>query len=133
MGQPLWNPVQFTEEWALGAVERGELYLGCQGDEAVGTITFQYEDKTYWPDVLEGESAFFHKLAVRRSAAGSGVSKVLVNWAIEKARAEGKPYLRMDTHFERPKLRAFYESLGFECVGEKTVGEFYVALYEMRL
>ncbi len=132
-GQPLWNPEQFTQEWARGGVERGELYLGWLEAKAVGTITFQYHDKAYWPEVPEGESAFFHKLAVRRSVAGLGVSRALVAWAIEKARTEGKSYLRMDTHFERPKLRSFYESLGFQDVGEKTVGGLHLALYEMRL
>ncbi|MER3483302.1 MAG: N-acetyltransferase [Meiothermus sp.] len=132
-GQPLWNPAMFTEGWALNGVERGELYLGWQRDEAVGTITYQHEDKAYWPDVPEGESAFFHKLAVRRSAAGTGVSKALVGWAIEKARAEGKRYLRMDTHFDRPKLRAYYENLGFQYVEEKWIEPYHLALYEMRL
>jgi GNAT superfamily N-acetyltransferase len=132
-GQPLWNPAMFTEEWALSGVRRGELYLGWLEGEAVGTITFQYEDQAYWPEVPEGESAFFHKLAVRRGVAGTGVAATLIEWAIEKARAEGKRYLRMDTHFERPKLRVFYEGLGFKFVGEKTVPPLHLALYEMRL
>jgi hypothetical protein len=55
----------------------------------------------------------------------------MILWAIEKAKAAGMKYLRMDTAFDRPKLRALYESLGFEYVGEKTVGQFHVALYQM--
>jgi len=133
LGQPLWNPGIFTQDWARGGVERGELYLGWQAGEAVGTLTFQYQDTAYWPEVPLGESAFFHKLAVRRSVAGTGVARALVAWAIAKARAEGKRYLRLDTHFERPKLRAFYESLGFHYVGEKTVPPYRLALYEMPL
>lgn len=41
----------------------------------------------------------------------------MLAWAQERARAEGLAFLRLDTDFNRPKLRSFYEGLGFVCVG----------------
>lgn len=132
-GEPLWPLDSLTPEKFRPVAERGELYLAWLEGEAVGTISFQWEDQPFWPEAPAGESAFFHKLAVRRKAAGQGVAQALIAWAIEKARAAGMKYLRMDTAFERPKLRAVYEKLGFQYAGEKIVGPFHVALYELAL
>lgn len=131
--EPLWPLDSLTPEKFGPVAERGELYLAWLEGEAVGTISFQWEDKPFWPDVPAGESAFFHKVAVRRKAAGQGVAQAMIAWATEKARVAGMKYLRMDTAFERPKLRAVYEAMGFEYVGEKQVGQFHVALYELPL
>lgn len=133
IGQPLWKPEMLTEERLRPNLERGEIFLAWLGGEAVGNIFFQWEDKPFWPHLRRGESAFFHKVAVRRKVAGQGVARAMVEWAIEKARAEGAPYLRMDTHAKRPKLIRFYEELGFVFVEEKVVGGLEVALYEMKL
>jgi GNAT superfamily N-acetyltransferase len=132
-GEPLWPVEWLTPERFRSVAERGELFLAWEGSEAVGTITYQLEDKPFWPHVERGESAFFHKVAVRRRVARQGVARAMVEWAIEKARGDDLPYLRMDTHSKRPKLRAFYEELGFVYVEEKVVNGFDVALYELRL
>ncbi len=59
----------------------------------------------------------------------------MVAWAKEQAKAAGLSYLRLDTDFNRPKLRSFYERLGFTCVGEKHLTRLgyplHVALYEL--
>lgn len=132
-GEKLWEPEWLTPEKLRPVAERGELYLAWLEGEPVGTITLQWEDEPFWPDVPAGESAFFHKLAVRRGVAGHGVSRALVGWALEQARAAGKRYLRMDCAAERPKLRAFYESLGFEYHSDWWLGSFHAARYQLEL
>lgn len=132
-GEPLWKAEELRLETFEATALRGELFLAYQEGEAVGTITFQLQDKPYWPQFGYGESAFFHKLAIRRKAAGQGLAKAMVEWAIQRTQSLGISHLRMDTAFDRPKLRAFYEDLGFEYVVEKTVGFHHLALYELPL
>ncbi len=102
---------------------------------AVGTFTYQLSDLLFWPQIPAGTSAFLHKVAIRRKVAGQGVAAAMVAWAKEQAKAAGLSYLRLDTDFNRPKLRSFYERLGFTCVGEKHLTRLgyplHVALYEL--
>lgn len=132
-GEPLWQPDELPLEKFVATAERGELFLAFLEGEAVGTLTFQLEDKPFWPKLKYGESTFFHKVAVRRRVAGQGIARAMIEWAIERSRALGVSHLRMDTAFARPKLRAFYEDLGFVYAGDKMVWPHHVALYELPL
>jgi GNAT superfamily N-acetyltransferase len=93
-------------------------------------IRFQLEDRLFWPDIPQTESAFVHRLAVRRRYKGRGVSTALLQWAVERARAVGKRHLRLDCDESRPKLRALYEGFGFQLHSFRQVGSYYVARYE---
>ena len=68
------------------------------------------EDPEFWPDALKGEAAYLHKLAVRRTHAGRGVSSALIEACRHAARTQGCAKLRLDCH---PNLRGLYERLGF--------------------
>jgi GNAT superfamily N-acetyltransferase len=72
-----------------------------------------------------------HRLAVRRRYAGTGVSTAaMLRWAVERTRALGRPYLRLDCAAARPKLRAIYERFGFQHHSYAQIGAYYVARYE---
>jgi GNAT superfamily N-acetyltransferase len=58
------------------------------------------------------------------------VSSVLMRWAVERARAMGKEWLRLDCDASRPKLRQLYEGFGFQFHSFRQVGAYYVARYE---
>jgi GNAT superfamily N-acetyltransferase len=49
---------------------------------------------------------------MRRESRGAG--RRLIMWALEQARASGAIYLRLDCWAENPRLRAYYQGLGFE-------------------
>lgn len=136
-GETLWHLDELTPERFHPVAGRGELFLAYLRSRAVGTFTYQLSDPLFWPDVPAGTSAFMHKVAVRREAAGQGVAAAMVAWARVRARASGLCYLRLDTDFGRPKLRGIYERLGFTCVGEKHLTRLgyplHVALYELKL
>ena len=68
----------------------GEFLLAENDGETAGTIKFQLEDPEIWPDVPAGESAFIHRLAVRRRFAGQSVSTALLKWSVERGLAEEK-------------------------------------------
>jgi GNAT superfamily N-acetyltransferase len=80
--------------------------------------------------VREGESAFVHRMAVRREYAGGAVSTALLTWAVDRTRALGRRYLRLDCDASRPKLRLVYERFGFQYHSDRHVGPYHVARYE---
>lgn len=57
----------------------------------------------------------------------------MINSAMEECKQKGIRYLRLDTGWNRYKLCALYESMGFVQVGKKTVRERDYALYEMKI
>ncbi|NIM06305.1 MAG: GNAT family N-acetyltransferase [Armatimonadetes bacterium] len=134
LGDPMWEPEEFAPAALAGRIEAGaELYFAKVKGEPVGTMIFQWEDELFWPDVPSGESAFIHRLAVRRAVARSGVSKALIEWAKDTAKRAGRKYLRLDCDPKRPRLCAFYESAGFVFHSLREIGEYTVARYEIRL
>ena len=96
-------------------------------------MKFQLEDTEFWPDVPQTESAFVHRLAVRRRFARRGISSALLSWAVERARSLCRDYLRLDCEASRPKLRAVYERFGFVHHSDRQVGPYFVSRYQYRV
>jgi GNAT superfamily N-acetyltransferase len=132
-GQALWFPEELTPEKLMCSIDAGELYLVMVRNRPVGTVIFQLHDKTYWPDMPEGDAAYIHKIILRRSATGKGLGAQIIAWAKEKARSLGMTYLRLDTEAARAKLCALYESAGFTRHSFRQVGRHYVIRYEMEV
>jgi GNAT superfamily N-acetyltransferase len=113
VGNPMWPEEMLMPDKLQHRAEAGELYLAYWDGEAVGVFLLQWEDTFFWPEIPTGESAFVHRLAVRRSVAGQGVADAMIAWATGRARDAGMRYLRLDCDAGRPRLCAFYERLGF--------------------
>ena len=133
-GVVMWD----TGELAPGHIAseiRGGLFFVAETDgEAAGVIRFQLDDELFWPDLENpAESAFIHRLAIRRKFAGQGISTALLQWAVDRARTLGKRYLRLDCDDDRLKLKALYEQFGFRLHSHRQVGPYYVARYEYEL
>src|ERR1700722_14896828 len=73
-GQPLWRPEYLTPDKVVTAPDI-PLYLARIDGDPSGTFLLQPEDPAFWPDAKPGEALYLHKLAVRRQAAGSGLSR----------------------------------------------------------
>jgi GNAT superfamily N-acetyltransferase len=131
-GEKLWSTDDLTPEKIAGQVARGMYYLALIENEPAGCLRYQLEDKEYWDDVPHTDSAFIHRVAVRRKFAGRGIARNLIEWAKQKARADGKKYLRLDCA-DRPKLRAVYEGFGFEFHSIKEREPYRVARYQFDL
>jgi GNAT superfamily N-acetyltransferase len=113
--------------------EAGMFAVAENDGRIVGAIRFQLDDPLFWPDIDGSDSAFVHRLAVRRSHAGQGVSTALLQWAVDRAGALGKRYLRLDCDADRTRLRALYERFGFRLHSYRQVGAYYVSRYELEL
>lgn len=128
-GEPLWEEGDFPVEEVARDVEEGLYFLAESDGRVVGVVKFQLSDELFWPDVREGESAFLHRLAVRRDHAGEGVSTAILRWAVRRTARLDRRYLRLDCA-PRPKLQALYEGFGFRWHSNRQVGSFEVARYE---
>ena len=91
-------------------------------------------DPIFWPNIGKGSSLFIHKLAVKRFAAGNGISAELIAHAKAMCMDRGISALRLDCHGLIPKLHAVYERNGFVCVEGKIVyGTYSVAFYKCKV
>jgi GNAT superfamily N-acetyltransferase len=129
-GMAMWRedellPIRIAED-----VRTGLFFLAECDAKAAGTVRFQLEDKLFWPDVAQDDSAFIHRLAVRRRFAGGEISSALILWAIARTHALGRRYLRLDCEASRTRLRAVYERIGFRFHSNRQVSPYFVARYE---
>jgi GNAT superfamily N-acetyltransferase len=132
-GSVMWVEGELDEHRVRAEAEAG-MFVVAQADGAVvGAIRFQLEDQLFWPDIDGGDSAFIHRLAVRRSNAGQGISVALLQWAADRARALGKAFLRLDCDAHRTRLRELYERFGFRLHSYRQVGAYYVSRYELQI
>jgi GNAT superfamily N-acetyltransferase len=132
-GMAMWRGNELVPSRIAADIDGGLLFIAECDDEAAGVVKFQLEDRQFWPDVPESESAFVHRLAVRRRFAGGEISSALLSWAVERTRSLRRDYLRLDCEASRPKLRAVYERFGFVHHSDRQVGPYYVSRYELRV
>jgi GNAT superfamily N-acetyltransferase len=134
MGVVMWDTDELAPDRIAAEVAAGQFYLAVADEEPAGAIRFQLEDTLFWPDLPDDHtSAFVHRLVVRRRFKGQGISKALLRWAVDHARALGRSHLRLDCDKTRPKLMALYEEFGFQFHSFRQVGPYYVARYEYPL
>jgi GNAT superfamily N-acetyltransferase len=131
LGVVMWNEGELRREEIEADVVAGMYRLAEVDGVAAGAIRFQLEDRLFWPDLEDDDSAFVHRLVVRRAFKGRGVSTALLAWAVDHARASGRRWLRLDCDAERTKLRALYERCGFSLHSYRQVTSYYVARYEL--
>ena len=133
LGVVMWDEGELAAGRVAGEIAAGLFFVGEIGGEPAGTLRFQIDDRIFWPDLNGDDSAFIHRLVVRRRYRGLGVSTALMEWAVSRARAMGKRYLRLDCDASRAKLRRLYEGFGFVFHSFRQVGAYYVARYEYSL
>ena len=77
LGEIMWD----ADELAPGRVEdevaAGLFFIAEVNSDPAGVVKFQLEDRLFWPDLSQeshDDSAFIHRLAVRRRYKGLGIS-----------------------------------------------------------
>ncbi|WP_309739360.1 GNAT family N-acetyltransferase [Chamaesiphon sp. OTE_20_metabat_361] len=129
----LWQQEHISLSVIQQDIEQGLFYIACCGDIAAGVVIFQTEDLVFWPDIIQTDSTFLHRLAVRRSFAGGSVSTQIFQWAIDRTRELGRHFVRLDCVADRPRLRSVYENFGFKHHSDRQVGAYFVARYEYEI
>jgi GNAT superfamily N-acetyltransferase len=132
-GTIMWVEGELEQERVRAEAGAAMFVVGEVDGRVAGAMRFQLEDRLFWPDLDAADSAFVHRLAVRREFAGRGVSTALLAWAVDRAHALGKRFLRLDCDAERGRLRGFYERFGFRLHSYRPVGSYYVSRYELQI
>jgi GNAT superfamily N-acetyltransferase len=130
LGVVMWEAGELVPERIAREVAAGQFVIAESHGEVAGALRFQTEDLLFWPDIPQQDSAFVHRLVVKRQFKAQGISIALLRWAVDRTRTLGKQYLRLDCDESRPKLRALYEGFGFRLHSFRQVGSYYVARYE---
>ena len=130
---PLWGEQEISAKVVYSDIQSNLFHIAFSEDCAAGVVKFQTEDLVFWSDIPHQDSAFIHRLAVRRSFAGGSISTALMTWAINRSRQLDKRYLRLDCDAKRTSLRSVYEKFGFRHHSDKQVGSYFVARYEYEI
>ncbi|MCL2774003.1 MAG: GNAT family N-acetyltransferase [Oscillospiraceae bacterium] len=117
----LWSKQRVSWRGLSKEFSLEDFYIAYIGDNPAGSVALPDYDPLIWADVKKGESLFVHKLAVKRFAAGQGISTALLEFAVEKCREKNIGTLRLDTDSRREKLMKMYEDFGFVCVDKRTI------------
>ena len=130
-GARLWTDAEICAAAVARDIAEDATYLAeCDG-ACAATLKLQSMDLEVWPELPQEEALYIHRFAVRRKFSGGALSNELLAWALERTRALGRPFLRLECEAQRLRLRAFYERFGFRFRDERQVGEFLLARYEM--
>lgn len=132
-GLPMWPLDSLTTERLSMQYPGAQGWLGTLDDQAVAAMLLVPKDPQFWPDDPPGEALYLHKLAVHPGWQGRGLSTPMIQAAAQATRAAGRPWLRLDTAAERPKLRDIYERQGFVLVREGRMDGWPAAWYERRV
>jgi GNAT superfamily N-acetyltransferase len=132
-GQKLWDQAWLQPQVLLEKYGLETMYLGRLNSEPVATFVLLETDPEFWPDILEGESLFIHKVAVAQAWKGHNFSQQILDFAVAQVLERGKKFLRLDTDATRPALCDLYERYGFIRVGRRLIKDFDYALYELEV
>ena len=133
LGVVMWEEGELDSARIAREVAARQFFIAEADGVPAGVVRFQLLDLQFWPDIAQDDSAFVHRLVVRRAFKGRGVSTALLAWSVEHARAMGRRFLRLDCDAQRTKLRELYERFGFRFHSYRQVGSYYVARYELPL
>jgi GNAT superfamily N-acetyltransferase len=131
LGLSQW-PSGFEPDWVLEMIARGRFFLVYRQDKAIAVFRLQDKDPDFWEED-EGACFYFHTFALRRSNAGQGTGRKILEWVIGYSRSHGKKYLRLDTPANNPTLNRYYLEAGFTYSGKKMVWGTAYALYQFSL
>jgi ribosomal protein S18 acetylase RimI-like enzyme len=119
----------FPRDELVERTARDELFLVDLDGEPAGTFTLLWDDPSFWGE-QPPDAAYLHKLAVRPAFRGRRLGARVLAWCERRAAAAGRTYLRLDCKRDDPRIRRYYERLGFEHRGDVDQPRFAAALYE---
>jgi protein-tyrosine phosphatase len=125
-------PVPFPAELVTPSLTQGCVYFIQDTERTVlGTLTLLWEDPRVWGP-RPPDAGYVHRLAIRPQFSGRDLGRHALDWAAAEVKARHRSFLRLDTASSNPRLRQYYESLGFGVVGEASHDplRFSVTLFE---
>lgn len=125
-----WNEDNIKWERLSNQYKITDFYIDYEENIPAGCMVLTQYDQQNWPEIVDGESLYIHKLAIKREFAGRKISDELINYAKSTAELYHIKTIRLNCNKSRKKLRELYERQGFICVSEKVEADGYgVAFY----
>ncbi|MCX4451645.1 GNAT family N-acetyltransferase [Streptomyces sp. NBC_01789] len=94
-------------------IEAGRTWV-LEDQVVVATVTLALPDMDFWRTSDDPESAVYvAKLITARATKGRGLGSRLLDWSGSQARAQGKPWVRLDCWRDNLALQDFYMREGF--------------------
>ncbi|MGV3557633.1 GNAT family N-acetyltransferase [Larkinella arboricola] len=98
--------IRENRQWKI--LENGQ--IAC-----VFVVTWQ--DPLIWKEKDRDPAIYLHRIAINPQFRGGQYVKHIVAWAQQYAKANGKQFVRLDTHSGNEKLNTYYVSCGFTYLG----------------
>lgn len=114
IGRSMWQVSDLSVQKLLEKYNMEEMKLCYDDGNLIGVYVIQWHDPLFWPELIENESGFLHKLAVCREYNGKGYGRQLIRSAEQLCKEQHIGWLRLNCGTFRPRLRSFYERAGFE-------------------
>lgn len=129
------NPPKDKIDWVQEGFENNEFYFvfDLSGNK-IAMFRLLETDTLYWEEKgLENNVRYVHSLVVLPSYGGKGVGKAVLVKIIEQLKQENIKKFRLDCNGANLRLCQYYESYGFQKVGEKITKYSVNNLYELSL
>ncbi|WMI66011.1 GNAT family N-acetyltransferase [Aestuariibaculum sp. YM273] len=124
------NPPAEKIEWVQDGINKNEYFFIKNTNHAtIGMVRILNEDILYWGEQKE-PALYVHSLIVKEAYNGSGLGKLVLEAIAGQAKSKQRKFLRLDADSKNPKLCKYYENLGFNKVGKKTLPLSTYNLYE---
>ena len=108
-----------------------KLYIIKDDKDVLGGFLLKEADEKYWSDSSLVDAYYIHHFATKLNT--NGLGKMLILFAINKAKEDNKEYLRLDCVAHNEKLNEHYERLGFKYSGVIQIKNWSENLWQIKL
>lgn len=133
-GDLAWGMTDHNPEAIRTMVANGLFYLAFDGTTPVGTCALARQDDSMWGK-QPPDASYIQRFAVAAGYSGQNVGGQILDLIVDELTQNGRHYLRIAVPSGNPKLRAYYESHGFNRADHKvaqTIHPVYPATYYER-
>lgn len=130
-----WNDTDYlntyTEAYFESHLEKGLLFVLKDSDSGkIKAADVLLEEDARCGDIAEGSAYYVHNLVTACDVRGAG--KQMLKELEKLAASRGKDYIRLDSTLGHDFLNQYYESRGYEAVGECVDGLYHGVLRQKK-
>jgi GNAT superfamily N-acetyltransferase len=113
-------PIYRTEDREVHAadISAERHFKVVKEDVIAGMFSIHYSDPVIWGKRDAVGGLYLHRIVVNPVFKGRRLFQFVMDWAIERCKVEGIPFLRMDTWDHNPDLVDYYETFGFNVMDQ---------------
>ena len=115
---------EFDEEMVKTEIHENRQFKIVIGNKVAFVWAITYSDPEIWEEADNDSSIYIHRTATNPEFRGNNFVKVIVSWAKEFAKENGKIFIRMDTCGNNQRLIEHYKHSGFNFLGIKKIKNF---------